>query len=257
MTRPAARRRGRVSLVGAGPGAEDLLTARAIRALASADLVLHDGLVPADLHASFPQARWESVARRAGRKTLTQARVNARMIAAARRGQHVVRLKSGDPFVFGRGGEEAQALRAAGVAFDVVPGVSTALGAPALAGIPVTHRGVSAGVVIVSGHARASYEPLLAALPPGAATIVVLMGMGERRGVARVLADAGWPAATPAAIVTHASQPGQQVWTGTVEGLGVKDGLGRRKDPGVIVIGDVVREASRTGAATGRRKAQE
>lgn len=246
-----------MSLVGAGPGDPELLTARAIEALASADLVLHDGLVPAAMQASFPGASWESVARRVGRKTLTQARVNARMIAAARRGRRVVRLKSGDPFVFGRGGEEAQALKAAGVAFAVVPGVSTALAAPALAGIPVTHRGVSAGLVIVSGHARESYEPLLATLPAGLATIVVLMGLGERRGIARVLTAAGWAKTTPAAIVTNASQPGQRVWTGTLAGLGVKDGLGTRIEPGVIVIGDVVREASPPGAATRRRKAEE
>jgi uroporphyrin-III C-methyltransferase len=262
MTRRAvvprgAARQGFVSLVGAGPGDPELLTARAIGALATADLVLHDGLVPQAMQASFPEARWESVARRVGRKTLTQAQVNARMIAAARRGRRVVRLKSGDPFVFGRGGEEAQALSAARIAFQVVPGVSTALAAPALAGIPVTHRGVSAGFVVVSGHARDSYEPLLSALPAGVATVVVLMGLGERRQIARVLTAAGWAKTTPAAIVTSASRPEQRVWTGTLAGLGVKDGLGARIEPGVIVIGNVVREASPPGAASRRRKAEE
>ena len=252
----AAPPRGMVSLVGAGPGDPGLLTARAVEVLAIADLILHDGLVPAAMQASFPGTRWQSVARRVGQKTLTQAQVNARMIAGARRGLRVVRLKSGDPFVFGRGGEEAQALRAAGIVFEVVPGVSTALAAPALAGIPVTHRGVSAGFVVVSGHARESYEPLLAALPAGVATIVVLMGLGERRQIARLLVAAGWTKATPAAIVTSASRPEQRVWTGTLAGLGVKDGLGTRDEPGVIVIGDVVREAS-PPAAMRRRKAQE
>jgi uroporphyrin-III C-methyltransferase/precorrin-2 dehydrogenase/sirohydrochlorin ferrochelatase len=245
-----------VWLVGAGPGDPALLTARAIEVLTAADVVFHDGLVPSSMGASFPRARWQSVARRVGRKTLTQAQVNARMIAAARRGRRVVRLKSGDPFVFGRGGEEAQALEAAGVAFEVVPGVSTALAAPALAGIPVTHRGVSAACVVVSGHTRASYEPLLASLPPGLATVVVLMGLGERRQIARVLIGAGWVSTTAAAVVTNASRPEQRVWTGTLAGLGVRDGLGARIEPGVIVIGDVVREASPRGAVR-RRKAEE
>ena len=151
----------------------------------------------------------------------------------------------------------AQALSAARIAFQVVPGVSTALAAPALAGIPVTHRGVSAGFVVVSGHARDSYEPLLSALPAGVATVVVLMGLGERRQIARVLTAAGWATTTPAAIVTSASRPEQRVWTGTLAGLGVKDGLGARIEPGVIVIGNVVREASPRGAATRRRKAEE
>jgi uroporphyrin-III C-methyltransferase/precorrin-2 dehydrogenase/sirohydrochlorin ferrochelatase len=253
----AADRGGFVSLVGAGPGDPALLTARAIETLVAADLVLHDGLVPAALRGSFAGPRWVSVARRVGRKTLTQAQVSARMIAAARRGLRVVRLKSGDAFVFGRGGEEARALRQAGIAFEVVPGVSTALAAPALAGIPITHRGVSAGFVVVSGHARESYEPLLGALPPTGVTVVVLMGLGERRQIARVLAAAGWRAATPAAIVTNASQPQQRVWTGTLAALGLNDGLGTRHAPGVIVIGDVVREASPPGAAVRRRKAQE
>jgi uroporphyrin-III C-methyltransferase/precorrin-2 dehydrogenase/sirohydrochlorin ferrochelatase len=226
---------------------------RAIQRLARADLVLHDGLVPPAVLAFAGSADCVSVARRVGRKTLTQADVNARMIAAARRGRDVVRLKAGDPFVFGRGGEEAEALAAAGVPFEVVPGVSAALAAPALAGIPVTHRGVASGFVVVSGHAPEAYTPMLASLAPDSATIVVLMGLGQRRRIGRCLIDAGWSAGTPVATVVNASQPGQRVWTGTLATLGVGDGIGRRDEPGVVVVGEVVRDASRPGRAPSNR----
>jgi uroporphyrin-III C-methyltransferase len=222
-----------------------LLTTRAIERLKAADLVLYDGLVPRAIVDLAAQAERESVARRAGAKTLTQDHVNARMIAAARQGLRVVRLKGGDPFIFGRGGEEMQALAAAGIAFEIVPGVSAALGAPALAGIPMTHRGVSSGIAIVSGHALESYGPMLRALPPSTATVVVLMGFARRRAIGRHLIDAGWPARTPTAVVVNASRPRQRLWMGTLAGLGVRDGLGAGHEPGVIVIGDVVRDALR------------
>lgn len=240
---------GLVSLVGAGPGDPGLLTVRAIERLAAADLVLYDGLVPAIMRALSPDAVWRSVARRAGTKRLTQADVSARMIAAARVGQRVVRLKSGDPFVFARGGEELQALAQAGIRAEVVPGVSSALAAPALAGIPLTHRGVSSAFVVLSGHDPDRYEPLLRALPAGASTLVVLMGLAKRRALGRCLLEAGWPPRTPVAIVTRASQPGEGVWTGTLARLGLRDGFNRRHRPGVLVIGEVVREASRPRAA--------
>jgi len=205
-----------------------------------------DGLVSPEVRAAFPDARWESVARRVGTKVLTQAQVNARMIAAARRGRFVVRLKAGDPFVFGRGGEEAQALRAARVAFDVVPGVSSALSAPALVGIPVTHRGVASAFVVVSGHAEDNYGPILRALPDGMATVIVLMGMGQRRAIARLLIAAGWAGATPVAVIVNASRVDQRVWRGSLARLGVSDGITGRTQPGVIVIGRVVGDVSRS-----------
>jgi uroporphyrin-III C-methyltransferase/precorrin-2 dehydrogenase/sirohydrochlorin ferrochelatase len=232
--------RGFASLVGAGPGDPDLLTWRAIQRLQSADLVLYDGLVPRDIVRLATSAECVSVSKRAGRSTLSQEAVSDRMIAAARRGQLVVRLKSGDPFVLGRGGEEALALARAGVPFEVVPGVTTATSAPALAGIPVTHRGVASAFVVVSGHAAAAYVPIVRSLPPGAATLVVLMGMAERARLAAHLTAAGWPAATPAAIIVNASQPGQRVWTGTIATLGHEREGDGREDPGVIVIGEVV-----------------
>jgi uroporphyrin-III C-methyltransferase/precorrin-2 dehydrogenase/sirohydrochlorin ferrochelatase len=235
-----------VSLVGAGPGDPDLLTLRAIQRLQAADLVLHDGLVPRVIAGLAASARCVSVSKRAGRSTITQDEVCDRMIAAARRGQTVVRLKSGDPFVLGRGGEEALALASAGVPFEVVPGVTSATSAPALAGIPVTHRGVASAFLVLSGHAPAAYEPLVRSLAPGSVTLVVLMGMGERARIAARLLDAGWPAPTPAAIVVNASQPGQRVWTGTIATLGHEREGDGRDDPGVIVIGEVVALAAET-----------
>jgi uroporphyrin-III C-methyltransferase len=246
-----AAERGFVSLVGAGPGSPDLLTLRAVDRLQRADLVLYDGLVPAAVIDLATTAERMSVARRVGHKTLTQADVNDLLVSAARLGQRVVRLKSGDPFVFGRGGEEVRALIEAGVPFEIVPGVSAAIAAPGLAGIPVTHRGVSSGFVVVSGHGPDAYEPLLGALSPGAATIVVLMGMGTRASIAQYLVNAGWSADTPAAIVVNASQPHQRVWTGRLATLGVEDEGGSRDEPGVIVIGEVVTAAGMPHDVTG------
>ena len=212
---------GFASLVGAGPGDPELLTWRAILRLRSADLVLYDGLVPKQLAKLAAAATHVSVAKRAGRKALTQAAISERMVAAAWRGQRVVRLKAGDPYVLGRGGEEAAALARAGVPFEVVPGVSSAIAAPALAGIPVTHRGLSSGFVVVSGHAEAAYSPVLGALPPDAVTVVILMGAVERSGIRRCLERAGWNAAhagghhhervaaRPARLDRHARDPRQ------------------------------------------------
>jgi uroporphyrin-III C-methyltransferase/precorrin-2 dehydrogenase/sirohydrochlorin ferrochelatase len=233
-----------VSLVGAGPGDPDLLTVRAHDRLRAATLVLHDGLVPEAVVDVARSAERVSVARRAGPKTLSQDVVIDLMVDAAWRGERVVRLKGGDPFVFGRGGEEMQGLSAAGVPFEVVPGLSSALAAPALAGIPVTHRGAASGFVVLSGHAPEAYAPLLGTITPRSVTVVVLMGIGERRAIARCLLEAGWPGETPAAIVVNASRPRQRVWVGRVNTLGINDDFGARDDPGVIVVGDVVACAS-------------
>lgn len=236
--------RGFVSIVGAGPGDPELLTLRAVDRLKRADLVLFDGLVPDAVVSLAGSAERVSVARRVGEKRLTQDDVCELLISGARLGQRVVRLKSGDPFVFGRGGEEVRALVDAGVPFELVPGLSAAVAAPELAGIPVTHRGLSSGFLVVSGHGREAWEPLLGALPPASATVVVLMGMGARRDIAEFLVAAGWRTDTPAALVVNASQPGQRLWTGTLASLGVDDGGGRRDEPGVIVIGEVVTAAA-------------
>ena len=230
---------GFVSLVGAGPGDPELMTGRALDRLARADLVLNDALVPEELVRLAPKARRFYVGKRAGRHSIDQEGIHRLMIRAARRGERVVRLKCGDPFVLGRGGEEALALEEAGVPFEVVPGLSSAVAGPALAGIPVTHRGLASGFVVVSGHAESAYAPILGSLAPGAATVVVLMGLGTRGALAGYLIARGWPAATPAAIVLGASHPGSASWTGTLETLGaavLPDG----ELPGLLVIGEVV-----------------
>src|SRR5574337_1769501 len=165
---------GFVSIVGAGPGDPDLVTVRALRALQQADLVLHDALVPPAILALAPRARRFYVGKRAGRPSVSQETIERMLVSAARAGDRVVRLKGGDPFVFGRGGEEALALVRAGVPFEIVPGVSSALAAPALAGIPVTHRGLASGFAVVAGHDRAAWQPAVDALPPDALTLVVL-----------------------------------------------------------------------------------
>jgi len=239
---------GRVSLVGAGPGDPGLLTRRAVSRLRHADLVLYDALVPPAVVRIASRARRFYVGKRAGRHSITQDGINRLMIRAARRGDRVVRLKCGDPFVFGRGGEEAIALRAAGIDVDVVPGVTSAFAAPALAGIPVTHRGHAAAVVTVSGHAEEAFRPLLAGIPPGAATLVVLMGVANRGVIARHLLDRGWAADTAAALVFGASHEGAHRWVGRLDELGQApvraDGA-----PGTIVIGSVVTLAPMVGAA--------
>src|SRR5579872_1787629 len=184
---------GFVSLVGAGPGDPSLLTRAAVQRLRRADLVLYDALVSPETLAIARRARRFSVGKRAGRPSMPQDTIHRLMIRAARRGVRVVRLKGGDPFVFGRGGEEALALRAAGVPFEVIPGISSAVAAPALSGIPVTHRGVTSAFTVVSGHARSSYEPVFDAIRPGTMTLIVMMGTGAQIDIASALAR-GWPA---------------------------------------------------------------
>ena len=180
-------RPGSVALVGAGPGDPELLTRRAAARLAAADVVFYDALVDTDVLALAGKAQRIYVGKRAGRPAIRQTLINQLLVRAARRGQRVVRLKGGDPFVFGRGGEEALALVAAGIPFEIVPGISSALAAPALAGIPVTHRGSSASFVVVSGHAPAAFEPVLGSVAPNSTTVVVLMGLAAAGDISALL----------------------------------------------------------------------
>jgi len=230
---------GHVSLVGAGPGDPELLTRKALHRLRRADLVLYDALVDERVIALARRAQRFFVGKRAGRHALSQQEIHAVMIRAARRGRRVVRLKGGDPFVFGRGGEEAQALRQAGIPFDVVPGVTSAIAAPASAGIPLTHRGLSSAFFVVSGHDRDVFSDAIGALRPNGVTIVVLMGFGRRVELATELLAGGWDRELPAALVADGTLPRQQVWRGTLGDLA--DGVAQIAGggPALIVIGKV------------------
>jgi len=231
--------RGHVSLVGAGPGDPGLLTRRAAARLRAADLVLYDALVDERVLRLARRAQRFFVGKRAGRHALTQTEIHAVMIRAARRGRRVVRLKGGDPFVFGRGGEEALALGAAGVPFDLVPGITSATAAPALAGIPVTHRGIAAALLVVSGHDEELFATLIGAIAPGGVSLVVLMGYGRRQALARRLIDGGWARATPAALIADASLPQQAAWRGTLADLASGGGEMESGGPTTMVVGAV------------------
>jgi uroporphyrin-III C-methyltransferase len=231
---------GFVSLVGAGPGHPDHLTLKAARRLRKADVVLYDALVAPEVLAIAERADHVFVGKRAGRAQTPQAAIHDAMIAAAWLGRRVVRLKGGDPFVFGRGSEEALALHAAGVPYEVVPGVSAAVAAPALAGIPLTHRGVASGVVVLTGAHPPTCAAALDALPPELLTLVLMMSMSTRASLATRLIARGWSADTPAAMLLGAATPQAWTWRGALADLGTAEVPDDRVDlPGTIVVGGV------------------
>ena len=230
---------GFVSLVGAGPGDPGLLTRRGAERLAAADVVLYDALVDAEALKLAPRAQCFSVGKRAHRPSVWQRTIERLLVRAARAGKRVVRLKCGDPFVFGRGGEEGLALAAAGVPFEVVPGISSAIAAPALAGIPVTHRGLCHGFAVVSGHDPAAYGPALDGLAPGSLTLVLLMGLASRAAIADRLVARGWSPQTPAAILLGASTADAVAWTGALGELGAAPLPPDQILPGTLVVGAV------------------
>jgi uroporphyrin-III C-methyltransferase/precorrin-2 dehydrogenase/sirohydrochlorin ferrochelatase len=229
---------GRVALVGAGPGDSELLTVRARELLAVADYVVHDDLVSAEtLALCGPDTRLEYAGKRGGRESTRQADITARLIELARDGQFVVRLKGGDPFVFGRGGEEVRDLVAAGIDVIVVPGVSAAVAAPAAAGISLTMRGVSSSVAITT--AQHDLGPLAAA----AETLVVLMAHAKLAEVTATLAEVLGPD-RPAAVVANATLPEQQAVFGTVGDVARKALAAGVRAPATLVVGEVVAQAT-------------
>lgn len=254
---------GRVALVGAGPGDPELWTVRALKRVQEADLVLYDALVDSEALRGLTDAQCFCVGKRAGRASVKQETINRLMIRAARQGKRVVRLKGGDPFVFGRGAEEALALAHAGIPFEVVPGVTTAVAAPELAGIPVTHRGVASGFLVLAGQTGDALEATLAAIRPHSVTLVSMMGLAHRGELATRLIAHGWSGETRAAVVCGASTAGEWTWTGRladVEAVVPPEGI-----PGVVVVGEVVqvRDAlagcvgSGFSRTTGEREADE
>ncbi len=230
---------GTVYLVGAGPGDPDLLTVRGLKLLRIADTVVYDRLVhPGLLLELRPDAEQVFVGKATGRHSFAQEDINRLLIERARLGRVVVRLKGGDPFVFGRGGEECLALAAAGIPFQVVPGISSAIGVPAYAGIPVTHRNVSSTFTVVTGHScEEGDDPDWISLAR-AGTLVIMMGLRRLPRIARILVDAGLDAATPAAVIASGATDDQIVVDGTLEDIGPR--TRHLASPATIVIGEVV-----------------
>ena len=241
-----------VSLVGAGPGDPELWTLRAVQRVREADLVLYDALVDVGALRRVTRAKCFCVGKRARRDSVPQETIHRLMIRAAKQGKRVVRLKGGDPFVFGRGGEEALALAMAGVSFEVVPGVTTAVAAPELAGIPVTHRGIASGFLVLAGHTSEAVDRTLQAVRPNTISMVILMGVSARADLASRLMVHGWSAETPAAIVCSASMPDAWTWTGSLAQMG--EASPPAGAAGVLVIGEVVR--LRQQLASPKRRAE-
>lgn len=231
---------GRVILVGAGPGAADLLTLRAARALAAADVVVHDGLVGPDVMAMLPPAaRLVSVAKRRDRHTMQQDAIGNLLVAEARAGNIVVRLKGGDPFIFGRGGEEVGACIAAGIAVEVIPGVSAAQGAAAAAQMPLTHRDHASIVSFVAGECRGLADQNWAGLAGKGRTLVIYMGVTGASRIADKLIGDGLSPETPVAVIERATHPDMRVLRSLLADLG---GLVARQavvSPALIIVGDV------------------
>ena len=232
---------GTVYLIGSGPGDPELLTVKGARLLEECDVVLHDKLPGPDIIDSLPEDA-EDVGKRAHGDRTPQSEINERLVELAREGNDVARLKGGDPFVFGRGGEEAEYLAAHGVPFEVVPAVTSAVAAPAVAGIPVTHRDHASSVSFVTGHedpTKAESSVDWAALAATGGTIVVLMGVGKLPDYTHELLEAGMDPETPVALIERGTWPGQRVATGTLESIVEVRDEADISPPAVTVIGGV------------------
>jgi len=237
--------RGTVYLVGAGPGDPGLITVRGLACLRGADVVVYDRLVPPALLREAPAARWIDVGKQPDRHPVPQEEINRILVDEARRGGIVVRLKGGDPFVFGRGGEEAEALAEAGLPFEVVPGVTSAIAAAAYAGIPITHRDAASSFAVFTGHRRGDRATPATAAPGATAasadTLVYLMGMGNLPSIVDDLRAGGRPAGTPAAVVARGAWPQQRTVTGTLEDIVGTVAAAGIVPPAALIVGEVVR----------------
>ena len=245
---------GRVALVGAGPGDPGLMTVRGLALLRTADVVVYDRLVDPRILDEIPaRARRIFVGKTSGAHLVPQAEINGLLVMHARRGRRVVRLKGGDPFVFGRGGEEALACVRAGVPFTVVPGVTSAVAVPAYAGIPVTHRGVASSFAVVTGHEDACKTTSSidwGALATAVDTLVILMGARSLPAIARALLDAGRPPETPVALIHRGTTDAQETVVGRLDGIAALAAARALAPPVVIVVGDVVALRERLGWRT-------
>ncbi|HSM54264.1 MAG TPA: uroporphyrinogen-III C-methyltransferase, partial [Erythrobacter sp.] len=231
---------GTIYLVGAGPGDPDLLTLRAARLINRAQIIVHDGLVePAILALAGRDARFISVAKRRSQHTMPQEEINALLVREARAGRDVVRLKGGDPLIFGRGGEEAEAARAAGVPVEIVPGISAANGAAAAAQIALTHRDASSIVSFVAGQCKGLTEQNWSGLAGKGRTLVIYMGVKTAPQIAEKLMAEGLAPDMPVAVIENAARPQMRVLRGLLAGLPELVTRQRVKSPALIVIGDV------------------
>jgi uroporphyrin-III C-methyltransferase len=246
---------GQVTLVGAGPGDPELLTLKALKAIQAATVLLVDDLVNPDIvaHAS-PHARVIHVGKRGGCKSTPQAFIERLMVMAAREGETVVRLKGGDPFIFGRGGEEVEHLREAGIEVSVINGITSGLAAVTALGVPLTHREHAHGVVFVTGHAQPGaagpdWRTLAATARDARLTLVVYMGVSGAARIQDELLAGGLPGATPVAVVQRASLPDQHHAVTTLRELAATIDREQLASPAVIVVGDVIRGVAATASA--------
>ncbi len=231
---------GKVYLIGAGPGDPELLTLKAVRCLAQADVILIDDLVDRRVLEFAPRARVIAVGKRGGCKSTPQAFIERLMVRLARRGKIVARVKGGDPFVFGRGGEEALTLARAGISCEVVPGVTAGIGVPAALGIPVTHRDVARGVTFVTGHTSDGSGPNWSALAHADTTLVIYMGMKRLPEITAALRAAGMADGTPAAAIQHGTTQRQRHVVATLATLAEAARASDLGSPALVVIGRVV-----------------
>jgi uroporphyrin-III C-methyltransferase len=242
--------KGKVYLVGAGPGDPELLTLKAFRLLRTADAVLHDDLVSPEILRLIPaKAQVHNVGKRCGRKNIVQEEINFLMVALVDSGMDVIRLKSGDPLIFGRAGEEIEALRRADIAYEIVPGVTSALGAAAAAGIPLTHRRASSALVFITAHQAAVSEAAnWSNLAGSGATLVIYMPGQKYSEVAAKLRAAGLAGATPCAVISRATTAQQRTYRTTIAELSDAPPLAA---PTLLVVGEVVRFADPTVLSEG------
>lgn len=232
---------GTVSLVGAGPGDADLLTVKALKSIQTADIIVYDNLVSADIRALFPEHTLALyVGKAKGQHYLSQDEINDLLIDRAKQGYSVCRLKGGDPFVFGRGGEEMLALKQAGIEVEVVPGVTAGIGASSYAGIPVTHRGISQGCTFVTAHGEKSLDLDWAALARLEHTLVFYMGLSKLPLITGQLTQFGLSGNTPAALIEKGCQASQRVFITTLSELSETAQENQLQSPSLVVVGDVV-----------------
>jgi uroporphyrin-III C-methyltransferase len=231
---------GKVTLIGAGPGDPELMTLKAVRALGEADVVLVDDLVNREVLRHAAGARIVEVGKRGGCKSTPQHFINRMMIALAQQGQKVARLKGGDAFLFGRGGEEMLALRAAGIEMEFVPGITSGTAVPATLGIPVTHREYTHGVTFVTGYTQDGTPVNWRALVEGGTTLVIYMGMKNLPEIVTGLRDAGMANEMPAAIIQQGTLPEQKQVITTLASLPMAAQQAKMASPALIVVGDVV-----------------